>query len=156
VHPLQVLVLVLALEHGDGELAVHDGRHVERVDAEVPAPLGEGVERVVVRHVEHGLHAQQHEGHGARLAGVDRLPEPKLDLPLEPIGEAANMLIDDADVDVHGASVAHPRGPRQDLHRTAALRRGARNRSNGCTFRAPHAPPLHPLAPSPRPRRLFG
>jgi hypothetical protein len=66
-------VLVLPLEQGHRELVVDDVRYVDRVDPEVVSTLGQAIERLVLRHPQHRLHAE-HDERGAaacRLIGRD-------------------------------------------------------------------------------------
>lgn len=115
-HAFQVLVMVLGLKQGDREFAVRYVAQRDRIHAEVVAPLGQCVERLVVGQPQHDLRTQHEERSGAgrgviQVLAVERIGQ----LGSEALREPAHLLVDDADVDVHAEASLAPAPPRQPV-----------------------------------------
>ena len=104
---LQLAVIILRLEEGHGELAVLHIGDLERIHPKVASSLSEGVERFLLTEIEEGLRHQIHEGRRSGLGLVALDVKPIRELPGKVVGEFADALVDDADVDVHGEQGSH-------------------------------------------------
>ena len=87
--------LVLALHHGDGQLAVVGRLEVQRVDAEVVPAVDDAVQRVLVGEVERRPGDEEQEGDSAFPVLV--AAGPRFDAKGVPVhlDEAGHLLIDD-------------------------------------------------------------
>src|SRR5690606_36318511 len=94
-------------------LTVVEVANLDRVHAEIVAALRQRLDGLLLGEIEHHLCAQHHEGHRARRRLVESLIEFLLNRRLQALCEATNLLVDDADVDVHAYSLppAGTRGP---------------------------------------------
>jgi hypothetical protein len=101
--------MVLGLKQGHRELTIRYVAQCERIHPEVIPPLGQGLERFVVGELQHDLRTQHDEGRGASRGIVQIRPVERIaEFGSEALRQPSYLLVDDADIDVHGGNTVAP------------------------------------------------